>query len=243
MTVSLERKFLEMRRFLLLMLTLSLVFSLAACGGTAAEQGGGETPAGTGAAPAISTAPTAAPSPETDGGIQVDEGLLTVEITMPASFFEDMTADEIKAAAEEEGYKACEINADGSVTYTMSKAKHREALADFKASVDEAIEEMISGEEAVASFRRIEYNNNFSRIDVYVDSAAYTTWDAFSGLAFYVMGAYYQILSGDDPDAVDVVVNFIDEATDEVIHTMSYREFMEASAEADAGAGDTAADG
>lgn len=193
---------------------------LAACGGKKAEDSNG---AGS----------TGRADTGKDTGVQVDEGLLNVEITMPASFFEEMTTDEIKAAADEQGYKKCVINEDGSVTYTMSKSKHKELLTEFKNSIDETIENMVNGEDAMKSFQKIEYNDDISQVDIYVDKEIYTAFDAFSGISFYFMGAYYQIFSGSDPDSIDIVVNFIDAATNETLATMSYRDFMESVAAED----------
>ena len=53
--------------------------------------------------------------------ISVDENLITVEVTMPAAFFEDETPEEIQANAKEQGVISCTINDDGSVTYKMTK--------------------------------------------------------------------------------------------------------------------------
>lgn len=80
---------------------------------------------------------------EENAEIPVDENLLEVEISLPASFFQDMTAEEIQEAAAENGYGQCVIHDDGSVTYTMSKAKQNEILAEFKNSIDESIQKHI----------------------------------------------------------------------------------------------------
>lgn len=186
------------------MLALILSLNLAACGGNKEKTG------------ASSNADTSSEEPS---GIQVEEGLLNVDITMPASFFEDKTEGEIKADADETGYGKCVINEDGSVTYTMSRNKHKEALAAFKNSIDEAIDGMVNGEDAVESFQKIEYNDNVSEVNIYVDQDN-TAFDSFSGLAFYFMGSYYQTFSGNDPNSVDVVVNFIDNDTHETVETL-----------------------
>ena len=162
-----------MKRTLALLLALVMTVSLCACGG------GSETPkqdAGTTNSQVESTGQTnkEASSDKGEGGIEVDEGLLSVEITMPATFFEEETEESIKASAAENGFNSCTVNEDGSVTYKMSKAKHKEMLAEMKTSVDESIAEMINGEEAVESFMKIEYADDLSKFDVYVDPAVYT---------------------------------------------------------------------
>ena len=164
--------------------------------------------------------------------IPVDENLLEVEISLPASFFQDMTAEEIQEAAAENGYGQCVIHDDGSVTYTMSQAKQNEILAEFKNSIDESIQGMLEGEDAVESFQKIEYNDDISEVNVYVDKEKYIQFDAFSCLVFYFGGIYYQIFSGADPDTIDVTIHFIDAATNETFNTISYRDWVESNKEA-----------
>jgi len=137
-----------MKKIVSILIALALTLSLVACGGGGESQ---NSPNGK----------------ENTAGVQVDEGLLNVEVTLAASFFEDQTEDEIKAAAKENGYSDCKINNDGSVTYTMSKKKHAEMLDKMKASFDEMIAGYLEGEDEVASFVDIQYNNDFSKIDIY----------------------------------------------------------------------------
>ena len=61
-----------------------------------------------------------------------------------------LAEEDIKAAAAENGFKDCTINEDGSVTYKMSKSKHKEMLNDLKSSFDESIASLLEGESAVA---------------------------------------------------------------------------------------------
>lgn len=208
----------QVKKILTLVLALAMSLSLCACGG----KSGGE-------APAESEEPDAVASPdgESEGsGIQVDEGLLSVEITIPASFFEEKTEDEIKADAEENGFTGCTVNEDGSVTYKMSKARHREMMDGMKASLEEQIEALVNGEEAVQSFQKIEYSEDFSEFDVYVDPAAYTSWDSLYVMFFYLSGVYYQAFDGKDAEDIDVVVEFIDSVSNEVLESASYREWI-----------------
>lgn len=165
---------------------------------------------------------------EENTSIEVDENLLTVDITLPPSFFQDMTEEEIIANAKEEGYKSTKVNDDGSVTYKMSKAKRKEMLKDMKISIDESIEELLEGEERVESFVEIEYNDNLSKVDIYVDPELYSEWDSFYTVQFYMFGAFYQTFDGVASEDIDVIVNFIDNTTNDVINTGSYKDFIEA---------------
>ena len=145
---------------------------------------------------------------------------------MPASYFEGMTEEEIKSAAKESGFINCEINSDGSVKYTMSKAKHREMLEELKTNAIESFDKLTSGDEKVASFIEIKYNDDFSKIDVFVDPNLYSSWDSFYVLSFYILGAYYQMFAGVDAEKIDVIVNFINNETQEVFESASYREYI-----------------
>lgn len=96
----------------------SMVLTLAACGGKA---GSAQPPA---PSPSASQPVNASPTPtETpSAGIQVDESLLSVDITLPASIFEgqDLSAFDADAYAREEGFQKAVVNDDGSITVTMS---------------------------------------------------------------------------------------------------------------------------
>ena len=207
-----------MKKLLAFLLVFAMLLSLVACGGTTDTENKGNSTQNDG-------------NSENNGSIQVDEGLFTVDITMPASFFDGQTEDEIKAAAEENGYNSCTVNADGSVTYTMTKAKHQEMLDEFKVSMGETIDGLLNGEDKVASFISIDYADDFSKFDIYVDADAYSMWDSLYALTFYMTGAYYQSFAGVAADEIDVIVNFIDNETKEVLNTASYKEYMSNNAE------------
>lgn len=164
---------------------------------------------------------------EDNSTVNVDEGLLTVDITIPATFFEDTTADEIQENAKEKGFLNCVVNDDGSVTYTMTKSTHRALLDELMNSCDESIAEMLEGENAVASFKNIEHNDNMSEVNIYVDPDQYGAFDSMYALSFYILGGYYQAFAGVDSNDIDVVVNFIDETNNEILNTASYREYLE----------------
>lgn len=219
-----------MKKLISLLLSLLLLFSLAACGsGSSEEDSSGSSNA------------SASGSGSQDGGtMEVDKGLLNVNVTLPASFFSDMTPEEIQAAAQEQGYSKCVINQDGSVTYTMTRGKYNEVMEGMKTSLDESIADLVNGENAVESFLKIEYTDDLSEIDVYVDPDTYSSLDSMYAISFYILGAYYQVFGGTSPDDVDVVVNFINNNTNEVIDSASYQDMLsseEASSSSSSSAG------
>ena len=156
----------------------------------------------------------------------VDENLLTVDITLNASLFDGMSADEIISAAKANGVINCVVNEDGSVVYTMTKAKHEEMLAEMKAGIEESINGLLNGDDKVASFVSIDYNEDFSVVNVKVDPAKYSTWDTLNVLMFYISGAYYQAFAGVPFNEIDIVVNFINNNTQEIMESASYQKYM-----------------
>jgi len=190
-----------MKKILIVMLSLILAVVLIACTDKKGNEKSGES-------------------------INVDEGLLLVDVTIPAAFFEDTTEAEIKEEAKEEGYKSCVVNEDGSVTYTMTKLQHREALREYKEEIDENIDDMLNGDDQESSFVSIDYNDKMTKFDVYVDSSLYSDWDALYALTFYFSGMLYQTLDGVAEEDVDVEVNFIDNETKEVLNSGTYKEFI-----------------
>lgn len=194
-----------MKKLMLLLIMLTLAMTLASCAGK----------------------PETASDPSS--GVQVDEGLLLNKVTIPAVFFKDVSEELIKEGAAQAGYQSYEINADGSVTYTMTKAKHQKMLQEFATSIDKYIDGLLHGDEQtkVESFSNIESNDDFSEINIYVHKDAYTIWDAMYALFFYIQGGYYQTFNGVSSEAIDVEVNFIDDVSGEVIESGSYQTWLE----------------
>ena len=192
-----------MKKLLSMILVLSMVFSLAACGGKNSTTGdGGKT-----------------------DGLQVDEGLLNVDITLPSSMFEGMTDQDILAEAKEDGYK-CTVNEDGSVTYTISKKQQRELLAEIKAGIPDTIEACLNGEDEIASFEEITYNDDLSEFKIKVNEN-YSAFDMFAALSFMMTSVYYQLFSGVSEDNMDCVITFVDVATGTEVDSFSYSDFLE----------------
>jgi len=160
--------------------------------------------------------------------VQVDEGLIFVDVTLPASYFEDLTEEEFQQvlANAEEMYSKCVVNSDGSVTYTMTKAQHKEMLDEYMASVEEGIAGLLEGEEEIVSFVDIKHNDDLSQVDIYVDTALYGAFDSFASLTFFIAGSYYQSFAGVPEDEIEIVVSFIDNATMETFDVISYQEWI-----------------
>ncbi|MGD6830695.1 hypothetical protein ACQCT5_00940 [Sutcliffiella halmapala] len=155
----------------------------------------------------------------------VDKGLFNVEVTIPASMFEGENVDEVVAEAETEGIKATK-NDDGSVTYKMSKAQHKEMLAEMKQSVTESIEDMKNGEDYV-SIEDVTFNDNLSEFTMIVDKAAFeNSMDGFATFALGVGGMMYQLYDGVNPEDNKVKIVIQDKETEEVFDEFVFPDDM-----------------
>lgn len=160
--------------------------------------------------------------------LEVDENLLTVEYTIPASFYEDTTAEEAAQEMIDTGnYIDVTINEDGSITAKQTKAKRDEGLVKYRQQIDEQIEEYLNGEDAVASFISIDYSNDMDEFSIYVDPNTYSEWDTLYALTFEMSGYFYQLMNGVSVDDMDVIVNFINNDTGEILNTASLRSLLD----------------
>lgn len=144
---------------------------------------------------------------EAIGEVEVENGILTVSITMPKDFVtEEMTQKKLDADAGE-NYMSAKLNQDGSVTYKMTKAQHKAMLASMTEGMEKTLQEMVSDNETY-SIAEIKHNDTYSVFDVTMDSETLGLGDSFTVLAFYMYGGIYGIFSGNKADSV--TVNFYD---------------------------------
>lgn len=159
-------------------------------------------------------------------GVNVDKGLLNVEITLPASMFEGEDIDTVIADAKKEDIKVTK-NEDGSLTYKMSKAQHKKMMNELETSIVESIEETKKSDDYV-SIKDITYNNSFTEFTMVVDKKAFEdSMDGFAAFGLGMQGAFYQMYNGEDPDHYKVTVFMKDEATDEVFDKMVFPDDLE----------------
>lgn len=164
-------------------------------------------------------------------GIEVDKGLANVELTLPATFFEGSTKEEIEANAGSDGIKEVKVNEDGSVYYKMSKSAHNEMLENAGEGIVETIDEMINSED-FTSFKEISYNKDFTEFDIKVNRESYeNSFDGFGifGLAF--ASAFYSALDGKNLDDARITMVLIDEATNEAYDTIVWPDDLETDEE------------
>jgi hypothetical protein len=191
-----------------------LVFATAGCATTTETSSGNPSEA----SETTTNSDTDAENTEEAGGIEVDEGLLTVDITFPESFVSmgetEVTQETVDASAAEQGYLGGKLNDDGSVTYTMTKLKQRELLDQMKSDFDESIQETLAEYPNVKSVTR---NDDFSEISIEVSEQDLAT--GFLAFGFSFTAYFYQVLDGKE-FATDIV--YVDAATGEELSRNSY---------------------
>lgn len=176
---------------------------------------------GSGAPRADSSATSGAPA------VQVDEGLLSVDVTVQRSILDpngEQTDEQIIQGAKDKGMSAV-VNPDRTVTYTMSRKQQRELLDGMRASVLESTATMV--DDAQNSFTAIEVSDDMTLFTVKVDKARYSELEVLYALGFYMGGGLYQQFSGVKGDEVDVKVQFVDDATGEVLDSGSLRDWLD----------------
>lgn len=164
--------------------------------------------------------------------IEVDKKLMSVEVTIPALLLsmddEDIDYEEIiNNAKEEEGFEDAVKNDDGSITYKISKAKHKEMMDQLSDDIHKSFEEIIDDED-VESIKGITSNKKFSEIEVIVDKEKFeNSLDSLSIFGIAIQSMFYQLYDGVSPDKYKVAIKLIDEATQEVFDTIIYPDALE----------------
>lgn len=218
-----------MRKVLSLTLALAMVLSLSSCGG----QNGGTSAPSASSAPAASTADGSAgadaSSSDGSGMVEVDSGLFNVTINVPATFVgEDATQESLDATAKEEGYKSITLNEDGSATYVMTKAKHKEMMDELRQQINDSLEEMTSSgnyPDVVSA----SVNKDITQFTIEVNTEELSTETAFLSLGCIIIGGMYHAFNGVEPD--DIIIQYVNAETGEVIEESSLKALEESNGE------------
>ncbi|OPH47320.1 hypothetical protein BC351_11620 [Paenibacillus ferrarius] len=159
--------------------------------------------------------------------VEVDKGLLNVEITLPASMFKGQDVEQVITQAKAEGVKEATKNEDGSITYKMSKSVHTELVKEMEAQILKTIEDVKSGKN-FPSIKDVSYNKPFSEFTLTVDKEAYEkSFDGFASLGIGLSSMYYQLFNGVSSDKNKVTINIKDEKTGSVFKTVVYPDALE----------------
>ena len=166
----------------------------------------------------VSTQLTPTAEQTSEAGIDVDMGLFDVTITLPASFFEDDPDFDPEEYNQEQGFKSTVQNEDGSVSITMSKAKHDELMEEMKSTIDESFVELIEAEDT-PYIKAITSSDGYKSVTVDVEKEGYeNSWD-FTPLLIGFSAMMYQQFDGSDLHC-EVIIR--DYETGEILHNVIY---------------------
>lgn len=210
-----------MKKLISTVLLVCLIFCLTACGSSASSAGG--TAGGT-------SVSSQQGNSEANSSIEVDKGLLTTTITLPASFFETFYDDEpFDAEAYVQELKATEYiidawaNEDGSVAFTITRGDHERMMADMRAQ----IEDVASVAENYPFVQKIETNNDCTNVKVYVTKEEYENgFNCFVLFSYEIQALMYQAFNGTPEN--NVIIEAIDAETGTVLETLDSAEQMAA---------------
>ncbi len=163
---------------------------------------------------------------ETEGNsgdfLNVNKGILTVDVTLPISFFIEATEEEIIAEAKENGIIETVVNEDGLVTYTMSKSKYNEMMKEIGDSIVSTIDEIVNSGD-YTSIKEISYNKDFTEFDVKVNRQQYEEgFDGFAIVGLVIVSTYYSAFEGKSGEDSQTIFNMVDETTGEIYDTAIY---------------------
>lgn len=193
------------KKLFAILLVTTMVLSLTACGNSKPKNASDETTKKT----------------ET---IETDEHLLTMEITIPADYMENTTQEDLDKAVKENGFNSATLNDDGSATYVMTKAKHKEYMEELAKTLRSSFTEMIGSEE-YPNFTNIEANTNFTSFKITTKSTELDFSESFSVLAFYMYGGLYNSFNGTSID--NIHIDFVNADSGEVIHSADSKDLAE----------------
>ena len=168
----------------------------------------------TGCSNSNSTTSEPSPTEETGSQVEVDKGLLNVEITIGADMLEtfDETAEEFKASLEENeevDFKDVTINEDGSVTFKMSKSDHNKMMDEMLKSIDSSIAEITQNKEDYPNVIDITHDKDLLNWKVKMSSTEKTISESFLCFGLAIQSVFYHGFNGDKQ--ADVVVDYVDE--------------------------------
>lgn len=138
------------------------------------------------------------------GDVEVENGLLTVSVTVPAEIVSDVTQEQLD---ENKGdtYMSAALNEDGSVTYKMTKEQHKKMLLSVSQSIDESIQKMIDEDNGISD---VKHNDDFTVFDITIEGEEIGLMSSMCAITFYVCGSMYDTFNGHK--AENVIVNFYD---------------------------------
>jgi hypothetical protein len=132
-----------------------------------------------------------------------------------------MTQQKCDELAEEKGFKSVTLNADGSVTYVMSKAQHNNMMDELRESIKQGLSGIIASGD-YPNYVSIEPNDDYTKFVIVTKSDEVDFMESIGVLAFYMYGGMYNAFNGTPTE--NITVSFVNEASGQVIHEANSRD-------------------
>ncbi len=162
---------------------------------------------------------------EDSGQVEVDENLLTVEITIPADYLgEDITQEDLDQAVEENGYISAVLNEDGSATYVMSKSKHEEMMQEMSASLEETLNGLV-GSEDYPNITSITHNDDYTSFTVTTTNTELDLAESYMVIGLYMYGGLYNTYNGNEVD--NIHVDYVNADSGEIISSADSKDMAD----------------
>lgn len=159
-----------------------------------------------------------------DSAVEVDKGLFNVTLTIPKSYVEGQTQDDLDKLCKEKGYKSITLNADGSATYVITKKQHKEMMESMADTINSSMKELV-GSEDYPTFKNIKANDDYTEFTITTTSTELSLNESIAPMLFYTYGLMYSAFNGAETD--NVAVAFINADTGKTISTSNSSELTE----------------
>ena len=158
------------------------------------------------------------------GDMNVEREIFDVKLTIPKDYVEGETQESLDAKAKDAGWKSATLNADGSVTYEMSKKQHKVMMDELAENINTELNNMC-GSEDYPNYVSITVSDNFTNFKVVSKSSELGITESISVLGFYMFGGMYNVFNGTTVD--NIHIDFVNEATGEVFNSADSKDMAD----------------
>ncbi len=156
-----------------------------------------------------------------------------VTLELPATYVGVATVAELADDLDIEDTTKITVNPDGSATVILTEEQRKAEREELNEEFTEEIVDLYSGdsEDKVPSFVNIEFDQTYTKFDVYVDTTQFSEIEKMYSMLFMISGQVIQSFDGIAEENIDVQVNYYDNATKENFYTITLKEVIAAANE------------
>lgn len=155
--------------------------------------------------------------------ISAEEENGKMKLTLPKEVFGGKTEELAPQMSEARGFEDVQVNSDGSATFTMTKAQHKEWLSDYAKSIEDGITDVIA-KNNLDSIENVSYSKDYTSAVVKVDVEMFEKKKNDKMVAETIANKLkmYNYFAGKKPENVKVSVKFVDASNDKELETLEY---------------------